>query len=237
MHIEWDFPDAPFTSAPFAGIDQVYDPPYYEFWSKDSLATIRGSCSWLFSYTERNGPYDAVMSFSQGGTLVASALLLHEAETSRLPQPFKAAIFFGGGPPLTVMDSLGFDIAEDSWQRDRASRTSLAGSNDSSHESRKGRWVCPSLQEGEITEEELRDEIAGPYCIPIPTAHFYGSNDPRLECAVELSGICESTKRRTYTYHGRHEIPRSCLFNKTAAEMVRQLLKETRTTSMVNGAY
>ncbi|KAF9892281.1 hypothetical protein FE257_002058 [Aspergillus nanangensis] len=230
LNAEYDFPDAPFPAAPFAGIERVFSPPYYEFWAKDSLQTIHDSCEWLHNYIARNGPYDAVISFSQGGTLIASDLLLHQAKTLPAPPPFKAAIFFSAGPPLTIMDSLGFDVPEDSWQRDRVSRLQLAAQGTGSRGSGQGRrhdpWVGPSLRDNEITEQELHDDIAGPYCISIPTVHFYGVQDPRLEVAVELAGLCEAAKRRTYTHSGGHEVPFNAVSCKEAADLVRGVLYE-----------
>lgn len=222
LPVQYDFPDAPLPSPPAAGIGLIYEPPYYAYWHNDNLKAIEDSCMWLRSYITGNGPYDVVMAFSQGAMLVSSMLLRDAAGRSNALSSFKAAIFISGGPPLTIMDSLGFEIPEDTWQRDRISRLTL--DVQLHHQNSKETWQGPSLLKGEITEEELRVDIAGPWKIPIPTIHIYGSKDPRYEAGVELSGLCDSVRRECYTHDGTHEIPRSPIINEEIARLIRRLL-------------
>ncbi|KAF9885359.1 hypothetical protein FE257_012976 [Aspergillus nanangensis] len=229
MDIDYDFPNAPFSSAPATGVDVVYDPPYYAFWQNDNLQSIQDACTWLRSYIAQNGPYDAIFAFSQGGILLSSALLLDQAMAPDQASLIKAAVFFSGGPPLTVMDSLGFEIPEDTWSRDRVSRLSL----DVNVGARKtqDKWVGPSLEKGEITEEELRDEIAGPYSISIPTLHFYGTKDPRFESSVELSGLCDAAKMKLCNHQGTHDIPRKNSVSENMASALRGFFEDLRDSS------
>ncbi|KAK0702402.1 serine hydrolase FSH [Lasiosphaeris hirsuta] len=44
--------------------------------------------------------------------------------------------------------------------------------------------------------------------IPIPTAHIYGRSDPWRPHSVDLIGLCDIGKVRTYQHDGGHEIPR-----------------------------
>lgn len=168
------------------------------------------------------------MMFSQGCSLGACALLLHQAETPHLSPPFKKAIFICGGAPLPIVESLGFQVPKSVWERDLASRKALAAQADVSAILAKGtaRWSGADENSSLPSEEELRDEIKGPYRISIPTVHIYGSKDPRFAAGVHLSGLCDPAQRKTYNHGGGHEIPRTTDVSGTIADLVRWALIE-----------
>ncbi|BDD57769.1 hypothetical protein MPDQ_006785 [Monascus purpureus] len=232
LDIEFNFIDAPYLSAPAPGVDLFFDPPYYCFWPEATVEAVRAARTWLNDLVARTGPYDAVMMFSQGCSLGASAFLLHQAETPHLPPPFKAAIFICGGAPLPTLESLGFEIPQSVWDRERASRKELAEQADSAAILARGaaRWAGTD-DSSVISEEETRKEIQGPYKIPVPTVHIYGSKDPRYVAGIHLSGLCDASKRKTYNHGGGHDIPRKTDVSQTIADLVRWVLAEAGVVS------
>lgn len=229
LDLDFNFIDAPYPSSPAAGINLFYGPPYYSFTQDNNLDAIHASAKWLADFLAQSGPYDAVMGFSQGCHVAASYLLLHSAKTPHEPPPFKAAIFICGGAPLLLAQSLGFDISDEVWARDRVGREALTAQADSGAILAQGsaRWAGVE-PDGTVSEETIRDEVQGPYSIDIPTAHVYGSKDPRYTAGVQLSGLCNEKERGVFNHLGGHEIPRNSFVSKNIAELVREVLDRAR---------
>ncbi|KNG80569.1 putative EF-hand calcium-binding domain protein [Aspergillus nomiae NRRL 13137] len=232
LPITFDFIDAPYTTTAASGIDLFYEPPYYTFWRNDSIPDIYKARDWLLDLISEKGPYDAVLSFSQGCSLAALTLLLHAHETPHAPPPFKAAIFICGGAPLPLLEELGYNITPEMQAQDAASRKKLSIQADSASILAKGadRW-SGSDDAGEVIDEErIRGEIErcanGAVKIGVPTVHVYGRKDPRFAAGVLLSGVCEESNRRVFDHGGGHDIPRTSVVSDRLAELVRWVLQE-----------
>ncbi|KAJ5280552.1 hypothetical protein N7478_005924 [Penicillium angulare] len=225
--IEFDFIDGPFKSNAAAGVDLFYPPPYFGFLEESTYDDMLAACDWLRVYISKNGPYDAVMGFSQGTIMASTYLLLHQEETPHLPPPFKAAIFSCGAVSLGVLEELGFNITSSMHHRDMASRRSLGNmaSSNAILQSGGSRWQGDTTSQG-LSEDQVRDEIKGPLQIPIPTVHIYGTKDPRYSAGVQLSGVCNPENRRTFNHGGGHEIPRTSAVSNTIAELIEWALDE-----------
>ena len=65
--------------------------PYFEWYLQENGSTIDESIDWLLSYINENGPFDGILGFSQGASMV-TRLLRVTVET----RPFKFAILIGG---------------------------------------------------------------------------------------------------------------------------------------------
>ncbi|OOQ91704.1 putative EF-hand calcium-binding domain protein [Penicillium brasilianum] len=226
--IEFDFLDGPYECSAAAGVDLFYDPPYFSWWKGDTVDDVRAAIAQLNEYIAENGPYDAVMMFSQGCVLGSAALLLHQEETPHLPAPFKAAIFICGGPSMPVLEELGFHVSAKARERDVLSRNALTQQAGNSAILAQGakRWTGLESLNGGLSEDELRSEIECPFRIDIPTVHIYGSKDPRYAAAMHLSAICLPERRRTYNHEGGHDIPRSKEVSDSIADLIRWALAE-----------
>ncbi len=64
--------------------------------------------------------------------------------------------------------------------------------------------------------------------VKIPTVHIFGSKDPRYPASLQLSMLCDATKRRTYDHGGGHDIPR----NKMVSEDIARLMEWVRGMAM-----
>lgn len=226
LDIEFDFANAPIESTPAPGVDIFYEPPYYSFWEGDSLDDIQTARKWLTGYIAQHGPYDAVLAFSQGCVLAASALLLHTVETPHLPLPFKAAAFICGGPSFQVAESVGYVMRPETRVRDMQSRMELAlqASSEAILAQGANRW--DNTKKMELSDEELRAEIQGPVKIDIPTVHIYGDKDPRYAAGVQLSAFCNQDKVKTFNHEGGHDIPRKDAVSRQIALLVAMALEE-----------
>ncbi|KAI9810457.1 MAG: hypothetical protein M1827_006233 [Pycnora praestabilis] len=224
----FDFVDGPCPSNPAPGIDLFYDPPYYKFWEGPSLEAIRGSHKWLLDLIENDGPYDGVLLFSQGCSLIASFLLYHRAEKGHLPPPFKVAVFICGGLPLGVVEDIGVHVSPEARDWDDRSKKGLAQQASSAAILERGvqRWtntnnIDPSapIDPSNVFGLDL-SHIPSKLLINIPTVHIYGSKDPRYPASIQLSLFCEPAKRKTFDHKGGHDIPRTTGVSDSIAELV-----------------
>ncbi|KAI4158303.1 MAG: hypothetical protein LQ342_007569 [Letrouitia transgressa] len=229
-HFTFDFHDGFLPSSPAAGIDLFYPPPYYSFWNEQTPSAIRTSHAWLDSLIARQGPYDGVMCFSQGCSLIASYCLYHQSETPSSPLPFKVAIFICGGVPFLALEDLGVEISERAREINNSSSRALSeqASADSILASGSNRWIAV---DGTVagTNKVVNPanvfgldftRIPGNLRIKIPTVHVFGSKDPRYPASLQLVQISEGKLRKTYDHGGGHDVPRNSEVSERIAELV-----------------
>ncbi|KAL8777960.1 MAG: hypothetical protein Q9194_002266 [Teloschistes cf. exilis] len=226
----FDFVDGFLSSDPAPGVDLFYPPPYYSFWNTLAIADVRKSLTWLRDYIAKNGPYDGVMCFSQGCSLIASFCLYHEAETPNQPLPFKVAIFICGGVPMQVLEDLGIDVSQEAWDMNTKSSKALAeqASSDAILKSGLNRWVNA---DGFISEQGKPvdpknvfglnfEDMPQHLRITIPTVHVYGNKDPRCTASLQLAQFSDPVLRKTYDHGGGHDVPRKTEVSESIARMV-----------------
>ncbi|KAK3353542.1 serine hydrolase FSH [Lasiosphaeria hispida] len=237
----FDFVDAPFHCAPAPGIKVMFESGHYTWWPKATINGIRGAHKWLSDYIEDNGPYDAVICFSQGCSLVGSFLLYHYRETPEEELPFKAAIFICGGLPLPVLGDLGLPISQKAHDindetvrllKQRAGELTNLANNLDQIKLGQGLWDNtkelvhdPSVMPPESDVFGI-DFTAMPadVRIKIPTIHVYGAKDPRWPASVQLAHFCEN--RKMYDHGGGHDIPRSTEVSNAIARLLEELKEE-----------
>ncbi|KAJ0427058.1 serine hydrolase FSH [Aspergillus carlsbadensis] len=164
LNLDFDFLDGQYPCTPAPGIDLFYPPPYFSYVQDPpppngtansyTIEAIQSTHAWLSSILAERGPYDLVLTFSQGAALAASMLLLHEVNQAQLTAldrvssngssdsdnhearaatpPFKSAIFICGGAPIPILEYIGFHIPHVTKARDLASRAALVSMADSS---------------------------------------------------------------------------------------------------------
>ena len=202
---------------------------------------MRGAHQFLDDYLAENGPFDMLMGFSQGCSLIGSYLLYHARETPQLPLPFRAALFVCGGMPLPVLEDLGVAVSErakavndltSKLMKKRAGAIVELAENLDQIRLGVGLWDDveglmhdPNQMPGERDVFGL-DFTAMPVDlrITIPTAHVYGAKDPRWPASLQLAYFCDD--RRLFDHRGGHDIPRSTEVSVKIAEMVLDLERE-----------
>jgi pimeloyl-ACP methyl ester carboxylesterase len=80
---------------PCLDIASIADPKarYWAYYDSSSIASGQSALEQLASYTDAEGPFDAVIGFSQGASLAAMHLLRHAQESPDAPPPFRCGIF------------------------------------------------------------------------------------------------------------------------------------------------
>ncbi|PWY91352.1 EF-hand calcium-binding domain protein [Aspergillus sclerotioniger CBS 115572] len=227
LDIDFDFVDGFYQSDPAPGIDLFYPPPFFSFWEYDTTDAVLHSRDWLKNYLDTNGPYDALMMFSQGCAVGSTFSLLHRFEEPGRPLPFKAAIFICAGVPLKIMEKVGYEIAPEVWDKDILTRKALMAQADASAILSQGssRWQGGNVFSASV--EDIRKEITpSEVQINIPTVHIYGEKDPRWSAGIQLSQACDPAKRKLYDHGGGHDIPRTREVTNNLEELVRWALRE-----------
>lgn len=242
--INFEFIDGLFPSDPAPDVPYFYSPPYYAWWEGNNPASVRTSHTWLLSKLARDGPYDGVLLFSQGCSLIASFLLYHQATNPTSPPPFKVAIFICGGIPLQILEDLGAKVSQEAHDWDEKTRVLLREKNtDAASILSQGhdRWGS-SAEDDTAEEAESNDPSAtmnNPHNvfgldttqfsehskIRIPTVHIYGAKDPRRSASLQLACLCRAEVRKIYDHGGGHDIPRRKEVSEAIAGLVRWSVK------------
>lgn len=222
----FDFVDAPEPSAPAPDTPLFYSPPHYAFYEGTEITAIRKAHEWLRQILSARGPYDGVLTFSQGGALVSSYMLYRQWYEPELPAPFKFAVFMCGGVPITALKDLGVPVSREVEELDAATKRQLL--EKTTAEVTRDRWQLTDYASVVRRAQFNSDDCFGlnlntiplELKIRIPTVHVYGRKDPRLPASVQLAGLCDPYIRKVYDHGGGHEIPR----HKQVSEDLAQLL-------------
>ncbi|KAL4745377.1 serine hydrolase FSH [Aspergillus terricola var. indicus] len=248
----FDFISAPFPSPPAPGIKAIYpDSPTYTWFREPTPAGLRDAHRYVVEYIQKHGPYDAVMGFSQGCSLIASMALYHSYDRwSEKGQdgicgdlPFKAAIFICGGIPLYALQDMGLPVSEEAENISKATgqllnttatKLSTFASNTSLIKRGVGLWdnnVTSNTLVHDPSVRPSRNDIFGldfatfPTWarIDIPTVHVYGGKDPRWPAGIQLAEFC--TDKVEFDHGGGHDIPRGSVVSEKIGGMIQDLLK------------
>ncbi|KAH7139672.1 serine hydrolase FSH [Dactylonectria estremocensis] len=247
----FDFVDAPYPSRGAPGINAIYKSDTYTWWPQPTSQAIRASHSWVADYAREHGGYDAVCCFSQGCSLAASMALYRavDAATSHSksskpdePLPFRAAIFICGGVPLPVLEHMGLEVPVRAHEINKRTGELLNGTARRLDDMAANVKLIPrgvglwdagkvDLMHDPLARPALSDVFGLDFTrfpasarIRIPTAHVYGSKDPRWPAGIQLAEFCDD--RLEYDHGGGHDIPRSTEVSNQIAGMIRQLMSQ-----------
>lgn len=125
-HFEYEFFDADNEYPAAEGCADIFPGPYYCFYPVPTTNNVELAHQYVQEIIEEEGPFDAVMGFSQvghvlltryfsnflqGAALAASILLRHQDEKPFEPAPFRFAVFICGSLPYWVDTNKGTDVA------------------------------------------------------------------------------------------------------------------------------
>jgi hypothetical protein len=169
---------------------------------------------------DSDGPYDGVLCFSQGCSLVASYLLYHEHSRPNTRPPFQLAVFICGGVPFSVLEDLGLPISSEAHRFDEGTRRHFLSTTTDEWTPSAGTWqVIRSLgPETSVFGLDLSLKPAD-MRIRIPTIHVCGSKDFRYPAAVQLHALCEG-EAPLWDHGGGHDIPRGKETSQHIAELL-----------------
>ena len=94
-------------------VELMFSPPFFEWWNSSTDGRVyhglEESLEAVATELAENGPYDGLIGFSQGGSLVAALIGLQEHGEVLQNQPsFRAAIIVGSFKPRADRLALGF---------------------------------------------------------------------------------------------------------------------------------
>ncbi|KAL1841852.1 hypothetical protein VTJ49DRAFT_6529 [Mycothermus thermophilus] len=251
---EFVFIDAPHPCPAAPGTDVLFDSArHYAFWTDPAAPPedIHSAIAWLNTQIAQYGPFDILMGFSQGCSLIASHVVYHSLQSKQeeqKPLPFKAAIFICGGVPLQVLSDVGVEVPQRAKDisaltgkmlRNRTAALAEMAANPELIEQERGvgLWDSGDAPAGLVHDpSKMPDErdvfgldlsheaLPEGVRIEIPTAHVYGAKDPRWPASMQLAYLCK--ERRMYDHGGGHEIPRTTEVAERMAELVMELVRE-----------
>ncbi|KAF4635276.1 hypothetical protein G7Y89_g2824 [Cudoniella acicularis] len=76
------------------------DDQYFAYFSHDSAESLRTALLDFSTFLGLEGPYDAVLAFSHGASLISTYILQRLLNHPSAPLPFKCAVFISGTYPL-----------------------------------------------------------------------------------------------------------------------------------------
>ncbi|KAJ5714329.1 uncharacterized protein N7483_011510 [Penicillium malachiteum] len=199
---EFVFVDGMIECDPAPEVSNSFEGPYLSWYHSPSTAAVAVAHEAVYKAIDEQGPFDAVLGFSQGAA-VAASLLVHAQIMDQKP-PFQAAIFIGSPLPFSLSVNYGIDT-----------RTYFGIA--ASSPSRPGALMQipdylvtdPAYLKGDKGNKEVFYQMfhatVDPYRIGIPTAHVYGLQDQWYRHSMDVVQLCD---RVTVVEHGDgHGVP------------------------------
>ncbi|KAI0101029.1 serine hydrolase FSH [Nemania sp. FL0031] len=199
--VSFDFVNAPIQSA----LPSFDGQTLYKFFHGSAITDIYKAHEWLTAKLEADGPYDGVIGFSQGATLLSSYLLYHQWYNYEYEPPFTFATFISGTIPLAVLKDLGTPIPRAAELVVEEIELRRQGNLDPSpsHVSLARQAIFNSDDCFGLDLNKVPLELK----IRIPTVHVWGMKDPGFPTSTHLAGLCDPYIRKIYMHNSTHEVP------------------------------
>jgi len=186
-------------------------------------ADVQNCYDLIMDVVEEDGPFDAVLGFSQGSAIGATVMLT-EAAKNNGKQPFKMGVFLSTTMPFDFGSGvlqLKYDRRDglSAMHYDADLRTPTAKSEDVD-------WRTDCRSKGVIDEFEARHpcvqdsesvevDVLLRYHptthsqrLRVPTVHVIGRKDDYAEHGKNLYGMCDPRYATVVTHDGGHQLPR-----------------------------
>ncbi|PLB37284.1 serine hydrolase FSH [Aspergillus candidus] len=107
--------DGRLEADPEPEIKGICDGPFYDHYPRGTSPgeDLIRAINYTMNIIHREGPFDAVLSFSQGAALAAATILHHARANPSAPPLFKLAVFICGAAPYTLDGKEILDRAPD----------------------------------------------------------------------------------------------------------------------------
>ncbi|KAL8646418.1 MAG: hypothetical protein Q9226_006865 [Calogaya cf. arnoldii] len=189
---EWVFIDGPTECDAAPGVAAFFSPPYLCWYTTPTTAKMDFAHHLISSVIERNGPFDAVMGFSQSLDFGIDARKYFGLRGIQRPSK--------PGCPTTVPAYLVTDPAYLEADNEQDESSSSSSSDDDSQPFRK-RAHPTFYQMYHFSVDTVR--------IQIPTVHIYGRQDKWRLHSKDLVSLCPKNLATVFEHDGGHEIPKS----------------------------
>ncbi|KAL9079420.1 MAG: hypothetical protein Q9159_007723, partial [Coniocarpon cinnabarinum] len=187
---EYEFIHGEHICGPTNGIDHVYPGPYRGYYITPTTQHVEEAHMLLDEVIEENGPFDAVMGYSQ--------------QIRKHTSPFQLMIFIHGSLPFSITCEHGVNVSELSESPAAAARRVdfLSFVDDGT----KG-LDLPRRTPDTSPYWRFHPD-ADPERIQIPTAHIYGRADPLQLQNLGLIRLCRSDATFVKATDAGHVMPR-----------------------------
>lgn len=204
-------------------IRNIFAGPFFTWYSPGFGGhTLEEAKADLMDFIESEGPFDACLGFSQGGSLLASVIMDHQRRNPFGPSLFKLAVFLCSGAPLLVPKSR--------QPPDVFTDLSMIAELEPLTEP----WLGPYVPDHEPMSDESwnifipeKVNMAG-LTINMPTTHIYGSKDGSLDLSLRLRDMCDPRQRVDFDHGGGHDVPRAPKTVQTMADIIRRSIDYAR---------
>jgi hypothetical protein len=191
------------------GIDAFFPGPYYCFYELPTPEEIQDAHDLISETIDEEGPFDAIIGFSQGGAL-ASSYILSDLCSANPRNPFKCAIFFCSSMPFDLK-SRPFCVNKDGTSRFADTNEPIIGFDvmETVPEALGSNGWSGTQSEDTHLLHRYSSPLANPEKaqITIPTAHIVGATDIYRGQGEKLFELCATQGRHYLEHRGGHEIP------------------------------
>ncbi|KAJ4293020.1 hypothetical protein N0V88_005684 [Collariella sp. IMI 366227] len=202
---------------PAPGMDGVFPPPYYGYFSTPTRDQLLAACEFVEQVVEEEGPFDGVVGYSQGAGLVATLLLRRKRMAA--PDLFKLAVF--GSLPDLFKPGKRYYVFFDPRTGESGVKEDFSSEADQTETA-----VVKTMIDGQwIARLPPGDAFAGVFSlsdgqprISIPTVHILGERDPFEPQSRDLAGLCQDAV--VVPFEGGHELSRNNVFSKKAGQAI-----------------
>ena len=220
----WDFEflDGENSTKPFADIGDAYPGPYLCYYADPTPAAVQSAVDTVLDVINTEGPYDAVLGFSNGAALAATVLAAAAERNPRDSPPFRAAVFFCSITPYRL-DSGPLHLTFEGDTVVSASRGDVPAQKDEPYDLQKDPEAAGIVAElqgrkdigWEVQPHWSKDFLLGYYPplhgqrIHIPTVHVIGDEDRSYkEQGKRLVELCNPRAQCVISHPGGHQFPR-----------------------------
>ncbi|KAK8069863.1 hypothetical protein PG994_006479 [Apiospora phragmitis] len=188
------------------------------------LQTADGFMHLLYDVIREDGPFDGILSFSQGAALAAPFLLHHREKHPYGPEPFQLAVFMGATLPFDPQSHARADqyntviypqtgaVSVRDWKAEDVVETLHI--ND---------FIAPPAP-GDVVLRRFHPEREDAR-ITIPTVHIMGSRDPFYPQSLVLAQLCSGHVDIVDHQQG-HLLPHNVSFTRQAVASMEQCMNK-----------
>lgn len=224
-------------------------------WSKElQPSSLKDAHPIITKAFEEQGPFDGLLCFSQGVTIMMGYLLEQITRYPTKPLPVKFAVFCSAGPLLSPdpswSETIYGSLSPEDLQRLRSGDPAQA---DLLPEPARSS-VRPMISVANFFESTIKlsakDYVSRPLTdipyillpglykarLPIPTLHAYAKNDPAIMrwCAKLTESFCDPKGRQSFEHTAIHNLPRSAEEAQNMVAAIESLISRCSRPQMAN---
>ncbi|KAI9642733.1 hypothetical protein NHQ30_008464 [Ciborinia camelliae] len=216
------------------GLDSA-DGPFLCYYNSFTPSEIAKACLMIDGVIEDRGPFDAILGFSQGGSLALTYLLRHTIETPDIAPPFRFAILcstvVGFAPWTWFGQEILHDLHDDDFETletfpvcdfaklDGKKRIMCESLSRVFEIARKGGFIEIDTPGGSFPKNSTHEHLprvmhpqllSEAEKVQIPTIHVTGAKDDRgmVELSNLMMGCCNLSEVQKLVHPGGHDLPK-----------------------------